>query len=228
MYTDSSGAEICVPWVIAATPPQLNDVSTCAPMHGMDQGGHTVAVSDSNPEGTHATEAGCCSQCAALGDRCNVWVHQPSNNSCWLLYAPDGTPTVPKVPRSDRTLGFHSGNASLPGDMTAGTYEYGLLWNMPNFGQQILNDNTTVFSAHDPVNEQIDFWVTTRAANTAGHMAAAQSILHNFVDAVGHAPILPEWASGYWHSPMGHPDYNQSTATAAAEGLHARGLKTGG
>jgi alpha-glucosidase (family GH31 glycosyl hydrolase) len=50
--------------------------------------------------------------------------------------------------------------------------------------------------------------------------------MHNFVDAVGHAPVLPEWASGYWHSPMGRPDYSQAEAIAAAEGLHSRGLKT--
>merc|ERR1712232_161678 len=48
----------------------------------------------------------------------------------------------------------------------------------------------------------------------------------HYVDATGHAPVLPEWAAGYWHSPMGHVDYSQADVITAAEGLHSRNLTT--
>ena len=50
-------------------------------------------------------------------------------------------------------------------------------------------------------------------------------MLH-YVDATGHSPVMPEWAAGYWHSPMGAPDFNQTMAIDAVDGLAARGIPT--
>jgi hypothetical protein len=41
------------------------------------------------------------------------------------------------------------------------SYEYGMLWNMPNFGSMSLEKNHTTWVAHDPVNSQVDMFFTT-------------------------------------------------------------------
>lgn len=65
---------------------------------------------------------------------------------------------------------------------------YGLLWNSPAVGRVELAENGTRWSSDSA--RQIDYWVT------AGEDPAA--ILANYADATGHAPMLPEWASGFW------------------------------
>jgi len=181
-----------------------------------------VFVSDQNPEGIHATQEGCCSQCEAL-ETCTVWVHQPSVNHCWLMRS-NGTARVGHKTAQDRTLGYKS--TTLRPSFSQGSYEYGFLWNMPNFGGMIFGTDNTTWTAHDPINNQVDVFVTTYSRGARGATTAAQDILHRYVDATGHAPVLPEWAAGYWHSPMGHPTYSQADVLAAAEGLQQRGLQT--
>eukprot|EP00929_Paragymnodinium_shiwhaense_P065119 TRINITY_DN32681_c0_g1_i3.p1 TRINITY_DN32681_c0_g1~~TRINITY_DN32681_c0_g1_i3.p1 ORF type:complete len:860 (-),score=106.41 TRINITY_DN32681_c0_g1_i3:263-2842(-) len=240
-YSHSWGAEICLPWFMAATPPELQGQAlqqACgkAQEHTDQQG--AIPVSDSNAEGIHATRNGCCSQCAAL-DTCDLWVHQPSKNVCWLLRRNASQP-VTGYSKPDRTLGFKQKRLDELGEkaMTCGSFEYGMLWNMPNFGSMSMMDDATQWVAHDPVNRQIDVFITTHAAPPAStrnegkdscdasRKSRAQDLLRHYVDATGHAPMLPQWASGFWHSPMGSPKYNQSQVIEAANGLHSRGLDT--
>jgi hypothetical protein len=47
--------------------------------------------------------------------------------------------------------------AATPGQ----SWEYGMLWNMPNFGSMTLAKNETTWVAHDPVNAQLDLFFTT-------------------------------------------------------------------
>ena len=47
--------------------------------------------------------------------------------------------------------------AATPGQ----SYEYGMLWNMPNFGSMTLEKTQTTWVAHDPVNSQLDIFFTT-------------------------------------------------------------------
>ena len=122
--------------------------------------------------------------------------------------------------------------AATPGK--SGTYEYGMLWNMPNFGSMRLEKNQTTWVANDPVNDQLDLFFTTysddrslpAARRVRGTAQAAKDILSNYVDATGHSPLMPEWAAGYWHSPMGEPNFNQTMVTDAVDGLVARGIPT--
>ena len=231
VYSDSSGAEICVPWVLAAKPPLLSDPKgVCGPgrMTNTDQQG-AVAVSDQNPEGLHATEAGCCARCAAV-EMCTVWVHQPSVNRCWLMRAASPNAPVGHRVAADRTLGFLGKNSSswrLPDFEAASPASYGMLWNMPNFGVMDVGSTNVTWSAHDPLNAQVDVFVATHGDGVSDNSRGAWGdIMHAYVDATGHSPMLPEWASGYWHSPMGHPTYSQSDVLEAAAGLHARNLST--
>ena len=120
--------------------------------------------------------------------------------------------------------------ASPPSGAEGGSYEFGLLWNMPNFGSMELQDDQVSWVAHDPINAQIDLFITTFSAGSAGSAQAAQEIMTAFVDATGHSPVMPEWAAGYWHSPIGGQPYssnsNQSTVIAAVDGLASRNIPT--
>ena len=74
---------------------------------------------------------------------------------------------------------------------------YGFLWNLPSYGNlSISPENITWFSA---ASQNIDFWVTTTPAtiSTASPFAA---LLHQFVDAVGHAPTMPFYSTGFIQS----------------------------
>ncbi|MBE1491871.1 glycoside hydrolase family 31 protein [Plantactinospora soyae] len=68
---------------------------------------------------------------------------------------------------------------------------YGLLWNSPAVGRVELAENGTRWVADSA--RQIDYWVTT--GSPAGIMA-------RYADATGHAPPLPDWASGFWQSKL--------------------------
>ncbi|WP_304452268.1 glycoside hydrolase family 31 protein [Nocardiopsis sp. YSL2] len=65
---------------------------------------------------------------------------------------------------------------------------YGLLWNSPATGRVELADNGTRWVSDSA--RQIDYWVT------AGDGPA--EVMSNYADVTGHAPELPEFASGFW------------------------------
>lgn len=110
-YVKSSGAEICIPWVIAATPP-----ASASP------------ITTATPGTTRRNSAG---------------------------------------------------------------YEFGVLWNMPNFGSMALAHDSVEWVANDPVNGQIDIFVTTHAGgDVAGTTTAAKQIMASYVDATGHSPVM--------------------------------------
>ncbi len=65
---------------------------------------------------------------------------------------------------------------------------YGFLWNNPAIGRAEFANNGTKWIAE--ASRQIDYWIT------AGDSPA--EIIEHYVDATGHAPMLPEFASGFW------------------------------
>jgi alpha-D-xyloside xylohydrolase len=65
---------------------------------------------------------------------------------------------------------------------------YGMLWHHPGVGRLELGVNGTRWVAE--AARQIDLWITV------GDTPA--DILAHYVDATGHAPLLPEWAAGFW------------------------------
>lgn len=67
---------------------------------------------------------------------------------------------------------------------------YGFLWNNPAVGRVELGATHTRWVAE--ATRQLDYWIT------AGDTPA--EILENYVDATGHPPMFPEWASGFWQS----------------------------
>lgn len=72
---------------------------------------------------------------------------------------------------------------------------YGFLWNNPATGSATFAANDTQWVAD--ATYQLDYWIT------AGDTPA--EILNHYVDAVGHARMLPDWAAGFWQCKLRYP-----------------------
>ncbi len=89
---------------------------------------------------------------------------------------------------------------------------YGLLWNSPAVGRVELAANGTRWVADSA--RQVDYWVTTGVDPAA--------ILRHYAEATGHAPMLPEWAAGFWQSKLRYR--TQEELLAVAREHRRRGL----
>ncbi|UOX91987.1 family 31 glucosidase [Amycolatopsis sp. FBCC-B4732] len=89
---------------------------------------------------------------------------------------------------------------------------YGFLWNSPAVGRVELAANGTRWVADDA--RQLDYWITTGDG--------PRQVLSHYADATGHAPMLPEWAAGFWQSKLRYR--TQDELLAVAREYHARGL----
>lgn len=89
---------------------------------------------------------------------------------------------------------------------------YGFLWNNPAVGRVELGANATRWVAEAAL--QMDYWIT--AGDDPGQ------ILSNYADVTGHAPMLPEWASGFWQSKLRYA--SQAELEAVAEEYTRRKL----
>ncbi|XP_065192418.1 uncharacterized family 31 glucosidase ORF2-like [Sycon ciliatum] len=94
---------------------------------------------------------------------------------------------------------------------------YGLLWNMPGYGNVSFDSAATTWTAFAAA--QLDYFVTVASEGSTGAQCNADISSH-YVDASGHAPVLPEWAAGYWHSKNRYA--SQADLLAAAKEFHDR------
>ena len=76
--------------------------------------------------------------------------------------------------------------------------QYGFLWNHPGDGTVAVGNTSIEWTS--VMQKQVDFWVTAAPANCGTSPYA--SIMSSYVDATGHAPVLPGWATGFWQSKM--------------------------
>jgi alpha-D-xyloside xylohydrolase len=81
---------------------------------------------------------------------------------------------------------------------------YGLLWNNSAMGRVELAHDTTRWVAACP--GQIDYWIV------AGDTPA--EIMSSYADATGHAPLVPEWATGFWQSKLRYKTQEELLAVA--------------
>ena len=65
----------------------------------------------------------------------------------------------------------------------------------------------------------IDFWVTAGGQDDDGAFA---DILHSYVDATGHAPVLPDAVTGFWQSKMRYRTSDE--IVDVAQGFASRGI----
>jgi len=89
---------------------------------------------------------------------------------------------------------------------------YGFLWNNPAVGQVILGRNETRWEAE--ATSKLDYWITL------GETPA--QILRHYVDATGHAPTMPRWATGFWQSKLRYK--TQAEVLDIAREYQRRGL----
>ena len=107
----------------------------------------------------------------------------------------------------------------------------GLLWNLPSFGNASLgHDGLHTWTSS--ATENIDLWVTTTPAAASAAADPAQAdpaaasplalLLHNYVDAVGHAAPMPAYVAGFWHCKNRYRSADQ--LLDVARGFVSRGL----
>ena len=89
---------------------------------------------------------------------------------------------------------------------------YGFLWNNPGVGQVELGYNGTRWVAEG--TRQLDYWIT--AGDTPDQIMGA------YADATGHAPMLPEWAAGFWQCKLRY--ITQEELLSVAREYKHRGL----
>lgn len=89
---------------------------------------------------------------------------------------------------------------------------YGFLWHNPAVGRVELAMDRTRWVAE--ACHQLDYWIT------AGRTPA--EILEHYVDATGHAPVIPAWATGFWQSKLRYS--SQEELLSVAREYRRRGL----
>ncbi|WP_328766336.1 glycoside hydrolase family 31 protein [Streptomyces sp. NBC_00286] len=95
-----------------------------------------------------------------------------------------------------------NGEVSIP--FVLSSRGYGLLWNQPALGRVEFAENSTRWTADQA--RAIDYWIT--AAPTP------RDILARYTDATGHAPELPDWASGFWQCKLRYRTQDELLAVA--------------
>jgi alpha-D-xyloside xylohydrolase len=85
---------------------------------------------------------------------------------------------------------------------------YGLLWNNPAVGRVELGADRTRWVAE--ASRQLDYLVIVPPAEPA---VAAEStyaaIMRRYADLTGHAPQMPEWATGFWQCKLRYADQDE-------------------
>lgn len=99
----------------------------------------------------------------------------------------------------------------------ASSLGYGFLWNVPAYGTANVSEASTEWTAWATLNA--DFWVTASPAQSAAPLA---DVMRLYADAVGHAPVMPRSATGFWYSK--NRLRNQTQLLGVAAGFAARNL----
>lgn len=69
------------------------------------------------------------------------------------------------------------------------------VWNLPSYGW--VNLTTSALAWHSNATLNADFWITTTPSTPPAGVSPYALLLHNMVDVVGHAPPMPQYASGF-------------------------------
>lgn len=102
---------------------------------------------------------------------------------------------------------------------------YGIMITSPGYGWLSIDEapNTSSFNASSVAT--VDLWITTTSSTpifAAGVAHPFLSLLRNYADAVGHAPLMPAFAAGFIASKDRYR--NQSQFLAVAHGYVDRGI----
>src|SRR6185437_3827768 len=103
-------------------------------------------------------------------------------------------------------------NTQVPIPFVLSSLGYGFLWNHPGIGRVELGTTGTRWVSE--ASRQWDYWIT--AADEPAE------ILRQYTGVTGRAPMLPEWASGFWQSKLRYR--TQDELLGVAREYRRRGL----
>jgi len=122
------------------------------------------------------------------------------------------------VSRTSFSIAWHTENN---GDVFIPFYTsslgYAFLWNLPGYGA--FSASSASITWHANATQNIDFWISSAPENSTNVMG---DLLGSDADAVGHAPQMPEYATGFWQSKNRYR--NQTQLLEVADGYASRGL----
>ncbi len=87
-------------------------------------------------------------------------------------------------------LAHRNSQASVP--FYISSLGYGFLWNLPAIGEATLGRNITKFKAES--TDELDYLIIVNDTPS--------SIMEEYMEAVGRAPMMPEYAMGFWQSKL--------------------------
>ncbi|MGW1026703.1 glycoside hydrolase family 31 protein [Streptomyces sp. NPDC002577] len=134
-------------------------------------------------------------------------VHQVEQ--CFAAYPGErlyglGQHTHGRLDHKGLRLGLVQRNCEVSIPFALSSRGYGFLWNVPALGSVEFAENGTSWTADQ--TREIDYWIT--AARTP------KEILSRYADVTGHAPELPEWASGFWQCKLRYRTQDELMAVA--------------
>lgn len=95
---------------------------------------------------------------------------------------------------------------------------YAFLFNHPGFGSVVFNATNSVWTA--TACKQIDFWVATTEDGPVHEVSPWAQLQTAYANATGHAPVYPEWTSGFWQCKNRYK--NQTQLTDVVDGYISR------
>ena len=87
----------------------------------------------------------------------------------------------------------HGSDVTIP--WYASSLGYGFLWDLPSFGNVSVSGDAIAW--HSQASVVVDFWITTTSGTPNSTVSPFRDLLKHFVDAVGHAPTMPYYATGF-------------------------------
>jgi alpha-D-xyloside xylohydrolase len=114
----------------------------------------------------------------------------------------------------------YSGGGDISIPFYTSSLGYGFLWNLPSFGYVNVSNTGTEWYSNSTY--QLDFWVGTTPLDHPSSRPPYGPILSRYVDATGHPPVMPDFATGFWQCKNRYR--NQTQVLDIAEGYIGRGV----
>ena len=99
----------------------------------------------------------------------------------------------------------HDGDVTIP--VVHSSLGYAFLSNLPSTGSVEYNSTGSYWS-HSAVL-QMDIWVATTSDSPPHAVSPWQQLQRAYADATGHAPVWPEWTTGFWQCKLRYANQSQ-------------------
>lgn len=99
----------------------------------------------------------------------------------------------------------HDGDVTIP--VAHSSLGYAFLSNLPSTGSVEYN-NSGSFWRHDAVL-QADMWIATTSDSPPHAVSPWRQLQSAYANATGHAPVYPDWATGFWQCKLRYANQSQ-------------------